>query len=153
VPEKFEQIQNEQFIYWGTYRGATLLASINAIGEFPLFGAGPTQFIHKVYDHFPFINPDHVKGAHNTLLSIAGESGLIGLLIFILFFINLFSLFWRQYRMYRSPLHQILLACVGMALVWSMVFDAQRDKMFWIVFMLMAATLNLSPQSVQNKGS
>ena len=151
VPEKFDQIQNEEFIYWGTYRGGTVVAAVEAIAQYPLFGAGPAQFVHNVYEHFPFISTEHIKGAHNTLLSIAGESGLIGLLFFTLFAFNVIVLSWRHNRRYPSSTYQILFACLGMALVWSLVFDAQRDKLFWIVLALLAATLNVSPQTVQNR--
>ena len=146
MQEKYEQIEYMPFIYWGSARGAAYLGAIESISSHPLLGVGPTPLVEKIAEYYPF-NRQEEWAAHNTLLSIAGETGLIGLFFFILFYLNVAVPSWRYYSIHRSHLSQVLVSCLVMLLIMSFTMDLQRDKLFWVILGLNAAALNLSPQA------
>jgi O-antigen ligase len=149
LQEKYEQIRYMSVVYWGSTRGAAFLGALQSISQHPLLGVGPSQFAYEIADsgYDPFYQPEKIMAAHNTFLSVAGDSGLIGLLFFILFYLNVAVPSWRYYRIHRSHLSLILLSCLGAEILRALSMDLQRDKLFWVILGLNAAALNLSPQA------
>jgi len=152
VKEKYEQVSNNNVMSWGSRRGATYYGAIQVISQHPIIGIGKTKFLKEVSHYFPFLfKISDKKAAHNTYLGITGESGLIGFLFFLMFLISIIVPFWRHLQLYCSRISQMLLPCLGTALVMALSLDLQRDKLFWIIIALSAASLNLSLQDKLSK--
>jgi len=153
IQHQQDQIMEEEFMYWGSSRGAAYLGALKSISDNYLLGVGPTRLIKEIANNHPY-SPFSVEfAAHNTFLSIAGESGGAGFLFFMLFLGSMAVVSWRDRRFYRFRLFQVLLACAGMIIVTGLIHDLQRDKFFWIILGLFAATLSLPRGLPRKEGS
>jgi O-antigen ligase len=151
---KLTQVEEQEFIYWGSTRGATWISTIEVISKKPLFGVGPAQLPYEIVDYYNELSglTHETKGAHNLFLSIAGESGLIGLFFFLFFLKSIVVSLWRYYKQSNYFTSYIIFSALAATLFFSMVFDAQRDKLFWLLFAMATAAMNVQSDlpSIQN---
>jgi O-antigen ligase len=95
----------------------------------------------------PYVNPSGGRGtltdAHNTYLSLAGESGLLGILAFggIIVF-----LLWRVLPLQlNGPINLVIKTYLVLALVDAFLFQSlvgsfEDTRHLWVLFGMLAAT-------------
>jgi len=111
--------------------------------QYPLLGRGvgvPVSFA-------PYVNPSGGRGtltdAHNTYLSLAGESGLLGLLAFA--GIIVFLLRGLSPLQLSGPIRLVVKTYLTLALVDAFIFQGlvgsfEDTRHMWVLFGMLAAT-------------
>lgn len=111
--------------------------------QYPILGRGVGLPVSSA----PYVNPSGGRGtltdAHNTYLSIAGESGLFGILAFggIIVF-----LLWRVSPLQlNGPINVVIKTYLVLALVDAFLFQSlvgsfEDTRHLWVLFGMLAAT-------------
>jgi len=111
--------------------------------QYPILGRGvgmPVSFA-------PFVDPSGARGiltdAHNTYLSVAGESGLFGVLAFAGIIVYLLRGLYPL-QLY-GPLNLVIKTCLTLALIDAFLFQGlvgsfEDTRHLWILFGMLAAT-------------
>jgi O-antigen ligase len=136
---RFLQTPSENlFLELGSMRGNAWLSTFKAFLQSPIVGNGPgnTNYISSLNSVLPYSNLQ--LAAHNFLLSIAGDFGIIGMFFFVSLLI---SVIWavRPTSLNQSALGKskssgnaifvVLLASV----IQGMALDIQYQKGLWIL--------------------
>jgi len=111
--------------------------------HYPILGRGVGMPVSSA----PYVNPSGGRGtltdAHNTYLSLAGESGLLGILAFAGIIVFLFWRFWPLQL--SGPINLVIntyliLALVDAFLFQSLVGSFEDTRHLWVLFGMLAAT-------------
>lgn len=140
---------NERFMIWRT--------AVTIIKEHPVFGAGLNMFkVHfSQINHLPY-DTSHIH-AHNNILQIWAELGMIGLGLFIFMVVNMFRIAWSQLKSTDDTFVQTLgyafIGCFTTFLVHGLFDFALRMRpSFTFLMLLLGAMISVtSTSSVQNK--
>jgi O-antigen ligase len=138
LTQYFQTFDQTLFLQLGTFRGDTWQSAVRTFLQSPIIGHGPgnSLFLNPSNSILSYLRPE--LAAHNFILSIAGDLGLIGLFFFISLLI---SALWavRPYgatktlknslQITRNAIFTGLLACV----VQGMALDLHTQKALWIL--------------------
>jgi len=122
----------QQEVRAGTMSGRTPIweAARFLIFERPLLGAGVGAFPTAVAPLF-----DGEKAAHNVVLALLVEQGVVGLLLFGTL---LAACAWATTGL-PPPERQLWVASLIAWLIFAMAHDAHNDRVTWVMFALLAA--------------
>jgi len=99
-------------------------------------GMGCFAEIAKISDYFRIFDIYGTRAAHNFLLRVLAETGILGLIFLVSFFAS-FSLPMKRYFNFRYPIFvRIAFAFLGTVLM-NMTMNAFWIEPFWIVFALL----------------
>ena len=110
-------------------------AGVLMILDNPLFGVGYGQFADRVVDY----GSDRKMLAHNTILSVAAETGIVGGVFFVAMIVTTLWSLWRVWRLALRDTAQQDLACLAQGVMVGLVaflvnssFSVKDyDPMFW----------------------
>lgn len=127
-----------------TDRGDTWWATLNTIVSAPWLGHGPgnTAYINARYTIL--YSGVTMRAAHNSLLSVSGDLGLIGLVCFVGLLVSAIAITGRAWRApIGDPAVQRLGKALFVALISYMVqglaLDIHMLKLFWVLLALAIA--------------
>ena len=104
----------------------------------PLFGVGWTHFYEVVTDY----GADHRLIAHNTIISVFAETGLIGGITFLLILKHSFK---QMYNVFKEGDEMIKIIAIGLivSLIVFMVNTSfsvkDHDPTYWLIISFVAA--------------
>lgn len=124
-------------------RTAIWAASWSLAGESPLWGLGVGRFAP---DLLPYYGQSIV--AHNTLITVAVESGLVGLALFVLYLVALGLRVWRL----PAGLRPMWLATLLCLVVGTSTLTWNGRKLTWILPALALCSAALSAPATRRKG-
>ena len=147
IPSSLEQklqdqlrlLETENALSFGTYRAYLWsLAWNTTLDDYPLWGVGPGNSGPVLYALQVFRSKNQAVYAHNTLLAVALEFGLVGLGAFILILIIAFRKLSKTINAYRLPpkwadLGRAVMVSLIAFLVQGLALDAQVIKALWIL--------------------
>jgi O-antigen ligase len=104
-----------------TERTVIWQSSMQMIRDYPWFGVGPGNFAEQYQTRYILPQAKERKSqphAHNNLLSVWSEMGILGLSAFLALFAYVIRHYWRQARRTsdNSRLWAVLLATLGLQL-------------------------------------
>lgn len=142
VQHQYNVINNEDFSKWGTGRGATWLGALNTIKENPIIGVGPGNAGYEIGPRLAFYRSKKrkYKVAHNTLLGVAAETGVVGVCLFVTLIGSILKKLSTKLKI-SPPIVDRNFSYLGSAiyvglasfLVQSMFLDMQRSKYLWLL--------------------
>ncbi len=140
---RFNQIRNKPYYYWGSMRVGAWFSSVKVITENPFFGLGPSQAEYAIAGFFPGPFENSVLASHNFILGMTTEFGLLTTVPFLLL---ISGVMFRLFRTIKSLPKEWdpRFKYIGRALFVSFVciigvgmgLDYQRHKYLWIIIAL-----------------
>lgn len=126
-----------------SHRARAWQTSLQTFSEFPIFGRGVGMPIARSEFIDPSGNRQLLTDAHNTYVSVLGETGLLGFVTFmgIVIFVTLSLFRWRA----DDAITQAIRLCLILALADSFFYQGltgsyEDTRHLWVVFGMAAAT-------------
>lgn len=151
---KLQEVTTQDFRYWGSHRGATMLGAVEVARQYPLLGVGLTNGQYFIARTWPFAPNDNI-GAHNTYLGIASDVGIPAALVFTAMAFGALNGLYRVLRTLDGPTSSSYSAAdlaklkavaaatlVGLACLLipaSMTLDLARSHYLWLLLGLAVA--------------
>jgi len=138
------------FLQLGTTRGDAWTAAFKTFLQSPIWGHGPGNAVFYNMKNSDFTSFRPVMGAHNFLLSIANDVGIIGFSFFVTLLIQAIrtiSLGGEQ----NNPVKNAIFIALIASLVQGLAIDIHTQKILWILIGMSLATLkNFRAREVEN---
>ena len=141
INQLFDSYDMDLLLQLGTERGDTWSAAFNTFLQSPLWGHGPgnAAFLNPMNSAFGSHMPR--MAAHNFLLAVANDIGLIGLF----FFVALLVLAVRASKPgpgEHFPVRDAVFVALIATMVQGLAIDTQKQKLLWI-FLGMAFSIKM----------
>lgn len=134
---------SRDYLWWDGSRPSILAAGFRTWSEHPIFGLGYGSSVARVTDPRAYVPADQIDigrfppfadmEAHNLVLSVAGQAGLLGLVTFACLLVVLVAPLLRvRLEAPRDHLRQVVLASiVGVVLVHGFFIAVEEARHFW----------------------
>ena len=143
IPREYSSLENlvdsQRFLTWST--GTRIFL------EYPIFGVGPGAF-GSVYASFQDVPWLYSRNAHNHLLQILTETGLLGFLLFILLLGSVIKLFAKgKIREEKEIYYGCLISISGLLLHSLIDYDLSTVSLYIFFWLLTGVSLGLLKSS------
>ena len=141
--EKKQTLDYSSSIRLNYWRGA-----INIFKSYPVFGSGPDTF-YIIYPKFQKDILSSGKYAHNWLLEILSENGLMAAIIFLIF---LYLIYRSYFKSSRSLLNNFLLIGISASILHNLLdFDWHFYANAYIFYFILGLSINHFLNKENNK--
>jgi O-antigen ligase len=120
------------FLKLGTTRGDTWTAAYKTFLQSPLFGLGPGNAVYFNPLHSVYNSNVRVLAAHNFLLTVADDLGIVGLFLFVTLLIFTVRAFWSGGEK-QNPVNNAVFVALLASMVQGLALDIHTQKFLWIL--------------------
>ena len=134
------------FLKLGTTRGDTWTAALWTFVQSPVWGHGPGNSVYLNPSHSVFHSYLPMLGAHNFLLTVANDLGLVDLLLFIALLFSALWACWPKHHIDRSlePIRNAIFIALVSSVVQGLAIDMQSQKLLWVLLGMALVISHLS---------